>query len=112
MEVIDGMTPEQLRAMADQMDGAGKRVKTVVVDGVGVDIDMRAVEDVRTLSLVAKMEAGGPDSVFAAVELFDFILGDQRGKVVGALSDEDGYCSAADFSAFCAKVLQEVGAKN
>ena len=55
------------------------------------------------------MEAG--DS-FAAITLFDFLLGDQRESAIEQLSDEDGFCDAERFVAFCAKLLDAVGAKN
>lgn len=84
-------------------------VRRVSVMGVDLDVDMRRVTDYRTLSLIAKMEGG--DS-FAAVQLFDFILGPERDRCVEELSDSDGFCDAERFSAFCAGVIKAVGAKN
>lgn len=91
---------------------AAKHTKPVEVDGLELDIDMRAVEDIRTLRLIAKVEKEGEEGVFAAVDLFDFILGDQVEKVMDHLKDEEGFVPSTAYSAFCADVLKAVGAKN
>lgn len=112
---LEGMTPEEKRALAEQIasDGAAPArkpyMRSISVDGVSLDVDMRRVEDYRTLALIAKVEGG--DS-FAAISLFDFILGDERDRCLAELSDADGFCPAEKFAAFCAKVIEAVGAKN
>ncbi|MDM8162412.1 hypothetical protein [Collinsella intestinalis] len=116
MEVIDGMTPEQLRAMADEMEGAGQRpgyMRRVEVDGIEVDVDMRIIADIRTMRIIADVQ-GRDDtaSAFAAIRLFDRILGDQRGMVEKALSDADGYCPVDRYVTFAMRLFEAVGAKN
>lgn len=118
---MENITPEMLREMAEKMErGDGDvldfepakpkpYVRHVDVDGVSIDIDMRRVKDYRAMSLIAKVEAG--DS-FAAITLFDFLLGDQRESAIEQLSDDDGFCDAERFVAFCARLLDAVGAKN
>lgn len=118
MEAIDGgYTPAQLRAMADEMEGKQQEqrpatVRHVEVEGIGLDIDMRTVGDIRTLRLVRDARKGGDDAVFAALDLFDALLGDKRAEVEKALEDEDGYIPADSYVDFCAKVFEAVGAKN
>lgn len=116
---MENITPEMLREMAEKMevgDALGFEpvkqkpyIRHVDVDGVSIDLDMRRVKDYRAMSLIAKVEAGDG---FAAITLFDFLLGDQRESAIGQLSDEDGFCDAERFVAFCAKLLDAVGAKN
>lgn len=123
---LDGMTPMEKIALADNLNnevisngiaGVPKKpeaamkphVRHVEVDGVSLDVDMRRMNDYRTLALIAKVEGG--DS-FAAISLFDFILGDERDRCLAELSDADGFCPAEKFAAFCAKVIEAVGAKN
>lgn len=133
----NGMTPAQLRALADEMERpsgidaeeherrieairGGKSpesrgpgyMRHVEIDGIPLDIDMRAVTDIRTTRTIAKVQKGGADAAFAAIELFDRILGDQVGRVEAALGDEDGYCSAERYSDFAARIFEAVGAKN
>lgn len=115
MEVIDGMTPEQLRAMADEMEGEGKladNIRHVEVDGIALDIDMRRVSDLRTLRLIAKVQEGGPGLLAATLDLADIVLGDQRGIVEDALADPDGYIDAERYTEVFTKVFEAVGAKN
>lgn len=116
MEVIDGMTPDQLRAMADEMEGAGQRpgyMRRVEVDGITVDVDMRVIADIRTMRIIAEMQGkDDAESAFAAIRLFDRILGDQREAVERALSDADGYCPVERYVAFAMKLFEAVGAKN
>ena len=135
------MTPAQLRAMADEMEvntsgitareheralekmweGAAptsdepKRpgyMRTVDVDGITVDVDMRVVGDIRTLRLIASVDRGGPDAVQNIMRLFDRLFGEQQDRIIDALSDDDGFCSAQRFTEFCVHLLSEVGAKN
>lgn len=108
-------TPDELRAMADEMEGRAAEpstVRHVEVDGIGLDVDMRAVGDIRTFRLVKDAQRGGEEAAFAAIELFDAILGEQVEKVEKALADADGYVSAEVYIGFCAKVFEAVGAKN
>ena len=116
MEVIDGMTPDQLRAMADEMEGGGVRpgyMRRVEVDGITVDVDMRVISDIRTMRIIADVQ-GRDDtaSAFAAIRLFDRILGDQRERVEKALSDADGYCPVDRYVNFAMRLFEAVGAKN
>lgn len=115
MELVPEMTAEQLRAMADAMDAEEQRpgyMRTVDVDGVAVDVDMRVVGDIRTLRLIAAVDKGGPDAVQNIMRLFDRLFGEQQDRIIDALSDEDGFCPAQRFTEFCVHLLNEVGAKN
>ena len=124
MEVIEGMTPEQLRAMADEMDArrenergdaAPRRfgyMRRVEIDGIPLDVDMRVVSDIRTLRLIRDVQKDGDDAAFKALDLFDRVLGDQRGRVEAALADADGYCPADAYLTFCTRIFEAVGAKN
>lgn len=139
MEVIDGMTPDQLRAMADEMEGgerrpgymrlveddwrracgqaAGERrpgyMRRVEVDGITVDVDMRVIADIRTMRIIADVQGkDDAESAFAAIKLFDRILGDQREAVEGALSDGDGFCPVERYVEFAMRLFEAVGAKN
>lgn len=121
---MDEITPEMLREMAARIESDDNKVidlereaiadtkpyiRHAEIDGVSLDVDMRRVRDYRAMSLIAKVESG--DS-FAAITLFDFLLGDQRGSAIDQLSDADGFCDAERFVQFCGKLLNEVGAKN
>ncbi len=130
------MTPEQLRAMADEMehkdggvdadeherrltalrggaaDPAPGYMRRVTMDGIDLDIDMRRVKDLRTLRLVARINAGGPDALEATLDLADFILGDQAEKVVASITDADGFMDAERYTDIFTKVFKAVGAKN
>lgn len=115
MELIDGMTPDQLRAMADEMDGADAplgHVRRVEVDGIRLDVDMRVVSDIRTLRMIRDVQKGGEGAAFVALDLFDRLLGDQRERVEVELSDGDGFCDADAYLTFCTHVFEAVGAKN
>lgn len=115
MESVSGMTPDQLRAMADAMDAEGGLpgyMRVVEVDGVTVEVDMRVVGDIRTLRLVAAVDKGGPDAVQHIMRLFDRLFGEQQDRIIDALSDEDGFCPVQRFTEFCVHLLNEVGAKN
>lgn len=115
MELVPDMTPEQLRAMADAMDAEEQRpgyMRTVDVDGIAVDVDMRVVGDIRTLRLIAAVDKGGPDAVQNIMRLFDRLFGEQQDRIIDALSDDDGFCPAQRFTEFCVHLLNEVGAKN
>lgn len=124
---MDNLTPEQLRELADKIEHGQELeggftvfpnevyekpkayVRAIELDGITVNIDMRRVKDYRTVAMIARIDKG--DS-FAAVELFDFLLGDERDHVISELSDSDGFCDAEDFIKFCTRLLEEVGAKN
>lgn len=120
---MDNLTPEQLRELADKMEQEGggaidyndlteqvkPYVRIVELDGIKVKIDMRRVKDYRTVAMVARINKG---ETFAAVELFDFLLGDEQDKVIERLSDADGFCDVETFVTFCTRLLEEVGAKN
>ena len=116
MEVIDGMTPDQLRAMADEMEGGGVRpgyMRRVEVDGITVDVDMRVIADIRTMRIIADVQGrDDAESAFAAIKLFDRILGDQREAVEKALSDADGFCPVDRYVNFAMRLFEAVGAKN
>lgn len=116
---MDGITPEQLREIAAKMEAESEQAFEVVtppanirhieVDGIELDIDLRRLKDYRTMSLIAKVEGG---DMFAAIQLFDFLLGDQRDKAIKAMTDESDFCDATKFVEFCGKVLDAAGAKN
>lgn len=116
MEVIDGMTPEQLRAMADEMEGGEKRpgyMRRVEVEGITVDVDMRVIKDIRTMRIIADVQGkDDSESAFAAIRLFDRILGDQREAVEKSLSDEEGFCPVDRYITFAMRLFEAVGAKN
>lgn len=116
MEVIDGMTPDQLRAIADEMEGGEARpgyMRRVEVDGIEVDVDMRVIADIRTMRIIADVQGkDDSESAFAAIRLFDRILGDQRDTVEKALSDGDGFCPVDRYVTFAMRIFEAVGAKN
>ena len=88
-------------------------VRHVEVDGIPVDVDMRVVSDVRTMRTIGRARKGtDEDATFAALELFDRILGDQRGRVERELSDADGFCGVDRYVSFAMRLFEEVGAKN
>lgn len=136
------MTPAQLRELADRMESrpsgidadeherlieairGGKveepecaearpgYMRRIEIDGIPLDIDMRRVKDLRTLRLVAEIQKGGDGSLSSALELADFIFGDQREKVERAASDSDGFVDAAKYTDIFTKLFKAVGAKN
>ena len=136
------MTPAQLRTMADEMEaktpgitadeheralekmweGAAptsdepKRpgyMRRVTVEGITVDVDMRVIADIRTMRIIADVQGkDDSESAFAAIRLFDRILGDQRDAVEKALSDADGYCPVDRYVTFAMRIFEAVGAKN
>lgn len=111
----DGISIERMRESAAKLDAAAIRadcVRHVVIDGIPLDIDMRMVSDIRTMRMIGEIQKGGEGSTFAAVELFDRILGDQREAVEDALSDADGYCPADAYCEFAVRIFEAVGAKN
>lgn len=118
----DKMTPEELVALAEEkrspvmrvVDASPKppTVRTVEVDGVTVDVDMRVIKDIRTVRKLREIERLGDRGGMEALDLFDRVLGDQAERVIDALSDEDGYCSVEAYSTFVGHVFRAVGAKN
>lgn len=120
----DKMTPEELVALAEEkrsprggmrvVDASPKppTVRTVEVDGVSVDVDMRVIKDIRTVRKLREIERLGDRGGMEALDLFDRVLGDQAERVIDALSDEDGYCSVEAYSTFVGHVFRAVGAKN
>lgn len=125
-DAMEAKTPgitanEHERALEKMWEGAAstsdepKRpgyMRTVEVDGVTVEVDMRVVGDIRTLRLIAAVDKGGPDAVQNIMRLFDRLFGDQQDRIIDALSDDDGFCPAQRFTEFCVHLLNEVGAKN
>ena len=63
-------------------------------------------------TLIAAVDKGGPDAVQNIMRLFDRLFGEQQDRIIDALSDDDGFCSAQRFTEFCVHLLSEVGAKN
>ena len=120
----DKMTPEELIALAEEKGSpkGGMRVvagspkpptvRTVEVDGVTVDVDMRLITDIRTVRKLREIERLGDRGGMEALDLFDRVLGDQAERVIDALSDEDGFCSVEAYSTFVGHVFRAVGAKN
>ena len=118
------MTPAQLRAMADEMETKTPGItadeherpgymRHVTVDGIDVDVDMRVIADIRTMRIIADVQGkDDAESAFAAIKLFDRILGDQREAVEEALSDADGYCPVERYVDFAMRLFEAVGAKN
>lgn len=111
----DERAHEKMWEGAAPMSDAPKRpghIRHVTVSGIGVDVDMRVIGDIRTMRQVGKVQKGGDDGVFAAIDLFDRILGDQRGEVEERLADADGFVPVDDYVSFCMAVFEAVGAKN
>ena len=110
----NAMTPDQLRALADEMEADARPgyMRRIEIDGIPLEIDMRAMADIHALRAIGEIQKGGEGSTFAAVELFDRILGDQREAVEDALSDADGYCPADAYCEFAVRIFEAVGAKN
>ena len=136
------MTPAQLRAMADEMEAKTPGItadehtralekmwegsaptsdepkrpgymRRVTVEGITVDVDMRVIADIRTMRIIADVQGkDDSESAFAAIRLFDRILGDQRDAVEKALSDADGYCPVDRYVTFAMRIFEAVGAKN
>ena len=114
MERYEGMTPAQLRRMADEMEASASRgitadeherrlsairgfseveepvapgyMRHVEVDGIRLDIDMRRVKDLRTLRLVAKINEKGPGSLQATLAPPGLPLGARPGGGQAAAS--------------------------
>ena len=136
------MTPAQLRAMADEMEAKTPGItadeheralekmwegsaptsdepkrpgymRLVTVEGITVDVDMRVIADIRTMRIIADVQGkDDSESAFAAIRLFDRILGDQREMVEKALSDADGFCPVDRYVTFAMRLFEAVGAKN
>ena len=88
-------------------------MRHATVDGIAVDVDMRVIKDIRTMRIIADVQGkDDAESAFAAVRLFDRILGDQREAVEEALSDEDGFCPVERYVGFAMRLFEAVGAKN
>ena len=88
-------------------------MRHVTVDGVSVDVDMRVIADIRTMRIIADVQGkNDAESAFAAIKLFDRILGDQREAVEKALSDADGFCPVERYVTFAMRLFEAVGAKN
>lgn len=85
----------------------------VSVGGVDLSIDRRAVKDIRTFRLIGEVEKGGSRAPFAAVELFDFILGDeQRRAVEKELADEAGFVDSDRYALLLMELLNSLELKN
>lgn len=85
----------------------------VSVDGIDLSIDRRAVKDIRTFRLIGEVEQGGSRAPFAAVELLDFLLGDeQRRAVEKELADEDGFVDSDKYMILLVKLLNSPELKN
>lgn len=122
----ESMTPEELLSLAEKknaertkeplkMVGGSPKpptVRTVEVDGVCVDVDMRLIMDIRTIRELRKIERLGDRGGMEALDLFDRILGGQADRVIDAISDEDGFCSVEAYSTFVGHLFGAVGAKN
>ena len=110
------MTPEELRALAAALEAKTEALepnrRRVTVDGITLDVDVHVISDIRTLRLVRDIQRTGDDAVFAALDLFDLLLGDQRDRVEKALEDADGHVDAERYIEFCGRVFEAVGAKN
>ena len=88
-------------------------MRHATVDGIDVDVDMRVIKDIRTMRIIADVQGkDDAESAFAAIRLFDRILGDRREEVEAALSDEDGFCPVDRYVTFAMRLFEEVGAKN
>lgn len=88
-------------------------MRHVTVDGIKVDVDMRVIADIRTMRVIADVQGkDDSESAFAAIRLFDRILGDQREAVEAALSDADGFCPVERYVDFAMRLFGAVGAKN
>ena len=127
ISVVRGGSPDETRREderalekmwegAANLDDAPKRpgyMRHASVDGIEVDVDMRVIADIRTMRIIADVQGkGDAESAFAAIRLFDRILGDQRAEVEKALSDEDGYCPVEKYVEFAMRLFEAVGAKN
>lgn len=101
------ITPEKLRAMADEME-QGKVVTlkeatdralhdlTVTVDGVTVTVDSRMLDDVEilfALQRISKMDENNPDgaAVMEVLEVIQKLVGEEGSKaVVARLREKNG----------------------
>lgn len=127
LRVVRGGSPDETRrederALEKMWEGAAnpndapKRpgyMRHASVDGIEVDVDMRVIMDIRTMRIIADVQGkDDAESAFAAIRLFDRILGDRREEVEAALSDEDGFCPVERYVTFAMKLFEAVGAKN
>ena len=121
MKDIAEMTQEEraelLRALSEANGQEAKKPEQnalrVSVDGVDLSIDRRAVKDIRTFRLIGEVEQGGSRAPFAAVELFDFLLGDeQRRAVEKELADEAGFVDSDRYALLLVKLLSSPELKN
>ena len=107
---------EKMWEDAASLDEKPKRpgyMRHVTVDGIPVDVDMRIIADIRTMRIIADVQGkDDAESAFAAIKLFDRILGDQREAVEKALSDADGFCPVEKYVEFAMRIFEAVGAKN
>lgn len=111
LSIVRGEVPDEAPAAPDEArPGYMRRVE---VDGIAVDVDMRVIADIRTMRIIADVQGrDDAESAFAAIRLFDRILGDQRDAVEKALSDGDGFCPVERYVGFAMKLFEAVGAKN
>ena len=127
ISVLRGGAPDDARredehALEKMWEDAAERVdapkrpgymRHVTVDGIAVDVDMRVIADIRTMRIIADVQGkDDAESAFAAIKLFDRILGDQREAVEAALSDADGFCPVDRYVTFAMRLFEAVGAKN
>lgn len=122
LSVVRGETGRETEPALEKMceDAAGTDcaprpgyMRHVTVDGIAVDVDMRVIADIRTMRIIADVQGkDDAESAFAAVRLFDRILGDQRESVEEALADEDGFCPVERYVGFAMRLFEAVGAKN
>lgn len=109
LSVVRGEAPEE----APTEVPADTTVRHAVVDGIEIDVDMRTIMDIRTMRIIGRARKGSDeDATFAAIELFDRLLGDQRERVERELSDADGFCPVERYVSFAMRLFEEVGAKN
>lgn len=110
----NAMTPEQLRAAADEIDGGMNRfVKEVEAGGRSYRVDMRRFksrEFVRRLA--ALQDKGDAASVAEQLELYDYVLAPCAADITKAVTDELGYEDFERWYEIAAEIFEAVNAKN
>lgn len=122
----EGLTPEKLREMADQMekgeavdlkDAAAAKLHdaTVTVDGVTVTVDSRMLDDVEMLwamQRISNMNADEPDGndVMYVLDVIQRLVGEEGCKAVAARlrEENEGYAPAGEYLAFLMRIFGEL----
>lgn len=113
------MTPSELRALADELEGKETHYNdlTVTVDGVTVKVDSRTLDDVKTLRAIqriAKMDAEKPDGedVFFVLGFMESLVGEDALEDIEKVlrAKNDGYAPSGQYISFLMRIFSELQA--